>query len=150
MNELQRRIFSQGAQDLRAVQGDRRREPRTQIARPVYLRHIGPSDAPLEEVRTMTDFSRIGFYFITPRIESYHKGMQLYTIPALGCFNFEYISEVVRIEPLRYGEHGIAVELIRIGNPVLYTSPIAPPESRSSAWGKNNILPGYSDGSPRI
>lgn len=118
MNELQQRIFSGEAQDSLAVQGDRRRDPRTRIARPVYLRPVDPSETPFEEVRTMTDFSRGGFYFITARIESYRKGMQLYVIPAFGCFNFEYLSEVVRIEPLPFGEYGIAVRLIRIGNPV--------------------------------
>jgi hypothetical protein len=125
MNELQQRIFSQEAQDSLAGQADRRREPRTRSARPVYVRPADPSDAGFEEVRTMADFSRIGFYFITARIESYRKGMQLYVIPALGCFNFEYLGEVVRIEPLPFGEYGIAVQLIRIGNPVLNASTVA-------------------------
>jgi hypothetical protein len=73
----------------------------------------------------MTDFSRSGFYFITRRIESYRKGMMLYVIPTLGCLNFEYLGEVVRIEHLAYGEYGIAVHLIRIGSPVLNPSTVA-------------------------
>jgi len=125
MNELQQRIFSQEAQDSLADQADRRREPRTRNARPVYVRPADPSDAGFEEVRTMTDFSRIGFYFITARIESYRKGMQLYVTPAFGCFNFEYLGEVVRIDQLPFGEYGIGVQLIRIGNSVLNASTVA-------------------------
>jgi hypothetical protein len=125
MNEIQQRMFSQETQDSLAGQADRRREPRTRIARPVYLRPADTSDARFEEVRTMTDVSRIGFYFITTRIESYRKGMQLYVTPAFGCFNFEYLSEVVRIEQLPFGEYGIAVRLIRIGSTVLNAATVA-------------------------
>jgi len=73
----------------------------------------------------MTDFSRIGLYFITARIESYREGMQLYVIPAFGCFNFEYLAEVVRVKQLPFGEYGIAVRLIRIGNPIVDASTVA-------------------------
>src|ERR1700676_5155025 len=122
MNELQQRIFSKEAQDSLAGQPDRRREPRTRSARPVYVRPADPSDARFEEVRTMTDFSRTGFYFITNRCESYREGMQLYVIPAFGCFNFEYLGEVVRIEGLPSGESGIAIRLLRIGSPAVNAS----------------------------
>jgi hypothetical protein len=73
----------------------------------------------------MTDFSRTGFYFVTARTESYRKGMQLYVIPAFGCFNFEYLGEVVRIERLPFGEYGIAVQLIRMGNSILDPTTVA-------------------------
>ena len=73
----------------------------------------------------MTDFSRSGFYFITARIEPYRTGMQLYVIPAFGCFNFEYFGEVVRIDRLPLGEYGIAVRLLRLANPVLNAQTIA-------------------------
>jgi hypothetical protein len=66
----------------------------------------------------MRDFSRSGFYFITQK-GFYHKGMQLYVIPAFGCFNFEYVGEVVRIERLPFGDYGIAVRLLRMGNAVV-------------------------------
>jgi hypothetical protein len=125
MNELQQRIFSQEAQDSSLGLMERRREPRTRSTRPVYVRSADPSGVDFEEVRTMTDVSRTGFYFVTSRIESYRKGMMLYVIPAFGCFNFEYLGEVVRIEHLTHGEDGIAVRLIRIGNPVLNPSTIA-------------------------
>ena len=64
----------------------------------------------------MTDFSRSGFYFIT-QIRCYGEGMQLYVIPAFGCFNFEYLGEVVRIERLPFGQYGIAVRLLHLRNP---------------------------------
>jgi hypothetical protein len=63
----------------------------------------------------MRDFSRSGFYFVTQK-GFYREGMQLYVIPAFGCFNFEYIGEVVRIERLPFGDYGIAVRLLRMGN----------------------------------
>jgi hypothetical protein len=115
MNELEQRIFSQEAQDVQVAETDRRREPRTRIARPVYVQPGDPNAERFEEVRTMTDFSRNGLYFITQR-ESYREGMQLRVTPAFGCFNLEYVGEVVRIERLPFGEYGIAVRLLRIGN----------------------------------
>jgi hypothetical protein len=63
----------------------------------------------------MVNFSRTGFYFLTHRA-SYREGMQLHAIPAFGCFNFEYVAQVVRIEKLPFGEYGIAVRLLRLGN----------------------------------
>jgi len=124
MNELQQRVFSQEIQDSLVGQEDRRRVPRTQMARPVYVQPADPRDARFEEVQTMTDFSRIGFYFITNRSGFYREGMQLYVIPAFGCFNFEYLGEVVRIEGLPSGEDGIAVRLLRIGSPVVNASTV--------------------------
>jgi PilZ domain len=131
MNELQKRIFSQETQVASPSRADRRREPRTRCARPVYVRPADPSDTCFEEVRTMTDFSRIGFCFITPRIESYRKGMSLYVIPAFGCFNFEYLGEVVRIEELPSCEYGIAVRLLRIGSPAVNASTLTMSAFRS-------------------
>ena len=114
MNELQQRIFSQEIEDAPGARSDRRREPRTHMDRPVYVEPVGHSYAPFEEVRTMTNFSRNGFYFITQR-KDYCEGMQLYVIPAFGCFNFEYIGIVVRVEELPFGDYGIAVKLLHIG-----------------------------------
>ena len=115
MNELQQRIFAEETQEAPASETDRRREPRLQAARPVYVQPADPSDAHFEEVRTMVNFSRTGFYFLTHRA-SYREGMQLHAIPAFGCFNFEYVAQVVRIETLPFGEYGIAVRLLRLGN----------------------------------
>jgi hypothetical protein len=117
MNELQQRIFSQETEDGPAGEMERRREPRTQMARPVYVQPADPDGARFEEVRTMSDFSRSGLYFVTQR-ESYRPGMQLCVIPAFGCFNFEYVGKVVRVEQLPFGDYGIAVQLLCIGNSV--------------------------------
>jgi|SRR4029077_6193097 hypothetical protein len=141
MTELQLRCFSQESQDSRVDQSERRRVPRTRMARPVYLRPADPSTAHFEEVRTMTNFSRIGFYFITNRSESYREGMQLYVIPAFGCFNFEYIGEVVRIENLPSSEYGIAVRLLRMGSPAVNASTQTEPALQSFS----NIPDGGSD-----
>jgi hypothetical protein len=116
MNQLQQRMFSQEATEgAPAGRTERRREPRETDARPVYLQPAGADGKRFEEVRTMNNFSRSGFYFITHR-ESYHPGMELFVIPAFGCFNFEYEAEVVRVESLPFGEFGVAVRLKRIGS----------------------------------
>jgi len=115
MNQLQQRIFSpEATEDAPAGRTERRREPRETDARPVYLQPASAGGKRFEEVRTMNNFSRSGFYFITHR-DSYHKGMELFAIPAFGCFNFEYEAEVVRVEQLPFGEFGVAVRLKRIG-----------------------------------
>ena len=131
MNALQQRVFSQEIQDSLVGQAERRRVPRTRIARPVYVQPADPRDARFEEVRTMTDFSRIGFYFITNRSGSYREGMQLYVIPAFGCFNFEYLGEGVRIEELPSCEYGIAVRLLRTGSPAVNASTLTMSAFRS-------------------
>jgi hypothetical protein len=122
MNELQQRRFAQETQDSSESQAERRRVPRSRTPRPVYVQPAEATDAHFEEVRTMTNFSHIGLYFITNRSGSYRKGMQLYVIPAFGCFNFEYLGEVVRIEELPSCEYGIAVRLLRIGSPAVNAS----------------------------
>lgn len=141
MNELLLRCFSQESQDSLVEQADRRRVPRIRMARPVYVQPADPGTAHFEEVRTMTNFSRIGFYFITNRSESYREGMQLYVIPAFGCFNFEYIGEVVRIENLPSSEYGIAVRLLRMGSPAVNASTQTVPAFQSFS----NIPDGGSD-----
>jgi hypothetical protein len=96
-----------------ALQAERRREARVQMARPVYVQPADPRDQHFEEVLTMKDYSRGGFYFISER-EAYYQGMKLYVIPAFGCLNLEYIGEVLRVEPLPTGGQGVAVQLLRI------------------------------------
>jgi hypothetical protein len=102
--------------------------PRTRLPRPVYVQPADPKNVHFEEVRTMTDFSRNGFYFVTNRSDAYRQGMQLYVIPAFGCFNFEYIGEVVRIDERSDFEYGVAVRLLRIGSPAVTPSRQRQPE----------------------
>ena len=113
MNELQQRIFSLKEEEASPNRSDRRREPRVQVDRLVYVQRADSGDAYFEEVRSMRDLSRSGFYFITER-DSYQPGIQLHVIPAFGCFNLEYLGEVVRVEQLPLGEFGVAVRLLHI------------------------------------
>src|ERR1700731_4782613 len=94
---------------------DRRREPRVQVDRLVYVQPASSDIGHFEEVRSMRDLSRSGFYFTTER-DSYQTGVQLHVIPAFGSLNLEYLGEVVRVEKLPEGEFGVAVRLIRVQN----------------------------------
>ena len=113
MNELQQRIFSRNSEEARPDRLERRREPRIQVDRLVYVQLADSGDAYFEEVRTMRDLSRSGFYFTTDR-NSYQPGIQLHVVPAFGCLNLEYLGEVVRVERLPFGEFGVAVRLLHV------------------------------------
>jgi len=117
VNELEQRIFSRSESRDEEEQGsdrfERRREPRVQVDRLVYVQPADADRGHFEEVRSMRDLSRSGFYFTTER-NSYRIGIQLHVIPAFGCLNLEYLGEVVRVEELPLGEFGIAVRLIRV------------------------------------
>ncbi len=52
--------------DDQKMEKDRRREARTYVPRPVYVRLVEPDGKVFEEVRTMGDFSRDGLYFCDP------------------------------------------------------------------------------------
>jgi hypothetical protein len=95
------------------MEEDRRREPRTRSAHPVYVRSADPNGQQFEEVRTMRDFSREGLYFLTEQ-SCYITGMQLLVIPAIGTLNLEYVAEVVRVERSSTGEYGVALLLLRV------------------------------------
>ncbi len=120
MNELQQRIFSQKEEEAQPDRSDRRREPRVQVDRLVYVQLANSEGGHFEEVRCMRDLSRSGFYFITDR-DSYQPGIQLLAVPAFGCLNLEYLGEVVRVEQLRFGEFGVAVRLLRVESMVANT-----------------------------
>ena len=115
MNELQKRIFSLNEETEPTRSSDRRREPRVREERLVHVQPAEPGSKPFEEVRTMKDFSRNGVYFITDRA-SYRTGDHLHVVPAFGGLNLEYFGEVVRVEPLPFGEYGIAVRLLGVKN----------------------------------
>ena len=120
-------------------QTERRRAPRTRTSRPVYVQPADAGDPHFEEVRNMTDVSRIGFYFTTNCGGNYRQCMKLYVIPAFGYFNFEYLGEVVRIEKLTTGDYGIGVRLLRIGKPAVKTS-----TPKIPAFGSFSSIPGGS------
>jgi hypothetical protein len=112
LNELQQRIFCE-EDEAPPDRSDRRREPRVQVDRLVYVQPANSENGHFEEVRSMRDLSRSGFYFTTER-DSYQPGVQLHVVPAFGCLNLEYLGEVVRVEQLPFGEFGVAVRLIRV------------------------------------
>jgi hypothetical protein len=110
-------MFSLKEKEAPSDRSDRRREPRVQVDRLVYVQADDPEGGHFEEVRSMRDLSRSGFYFITERV-SYRPGIQLQVVPAFGCLNLEYVGEVVRVEKLPFGEFGVAVRLLRVDNMV--------------------------------
>jgi hypothetical protein len=113
VNELQQRIFSHKEAEAQPDRSDRRREPRVLVDRLVYVQLANSEGGHFEEVRSMRDLSRNGFYFVTERA-SYRPGIQLHVVPAFGCLNLEYLGEVVRVEQLPFGEFGVAVRLVRV------------------------------------
>jgi|ERR1700683_1649641 hypothetical protein len=119
MNQLQQRIFSGRSavtvehSPVQTGVAERRREKRARVSKPVYVKPIQAESSDFEEVRTMKDFSRSGLYFTTER-PSYSAGMQLYVVPAVGCLNFEYVGQVVRVDELPGGEYGVAVHVLRM------------------------------------
>jgi hypothetical protein len=115
VNELEQTIFSNDEEDVSPDKFERRREPRVQVDRLVYVQAADAERGHFEEVRNMRDLSRSGFYFMTER-DSYQAGVQLHVIPAFGSLNLEYLGEVVRVENLPGGEFGVAVRLIRVQN----------------------------------
>jgi hypothetical protein len=115
VNILEQRIFSSTDEEAPAERFERRREPRAQVDRLVYVQPADAERGHFEEVRNMRDLSRSGFYFTTER-DCYQVGNQLHVIPAFGCLNLEYLGEVVRVEKLPEGEFGVAVRLLRVQN----------------------------------
>lgn len=113
LNQLEQRIFALKEEEAATARSDRRREPRIQVDRLVYVQLADSGDNYFEEVRRMKDLSRNGFYFITDK-DSYRPGVRLHVVPAFGCLNLEYLGEVVRVEELPFGEFGVAVRLLRV------------------------------------
>jgi hypothetical protein len=114
LNVLEQRMFARNSEaDGPLDRFERRRDPRAQVDRLVYVQPADADHGHFEEVRNMRDLSRSGFYFTTER-DSYRPGVQLHVIPAFGCLNLEYLGEVVRVEKLLGNEFGVAVRLVRV------------------------------------
>jgi hypothetical protein len=95
---------------------ERRGAMRSELGSLVYLQSAASQGEQFEEIRTLSNHSPNGCYFVTERT-SYFPGMQLHVIPAVASRNLEFLAEVVRVEPLPAGEYGVAVKLLRIRNP---------------------------------
>jgi len=134
VNKLQGILLEEGP-EARVNGTERRRESRTRVARPVYIRPADPSESNFEEVQITTDFSKVGLHFVTAHKDCYREGMQLYMIPVLGWLNFECLGEVVRIEPRADEKCGIAVRLLRIGKPIVDDRTVG-----RSAFRASNVL----------
>ncbi len=149
LNQLEQRIFALKEVEASPARLDRRREPRVQVDRLVYVRPSGPDDDHFEEVRSMRDLSRSGFYFITERV-SYRPGIELHVVPAFGCLNLEYLGEVVRVEQLPGGEFGVAVRLLRVENMVanIHSTTLAAFEAFALADSSPVALPQCDSNSP--
>ncbi len=93
---------------------DRRNKRRVKIAQPVRVRPSEPGRTDFDEVSATLNVCRDGIYFPT-ELDSYYKGMRLFvTFPYSeepGAINLEYIGEIVRVDKLLHGQHGIAVHL---------------------------------------
>jgi hypothetical protein len=79
------------------------------------VRSTDPKADQFEDMSKTENASRDGIYFLTRR-DSYFPGMRLFvTLPyysATDPRNREYVYQVVRVEQLKDGQHGIAVQLL--------------------------------------
>ncbi len=100
-------------QDLH--QPNRRRNRRLKIGQPLKVRPSDPHAEVFEELGTTKNVSREGIYFLSQR-SSYKEGMRLFvTLPyhsPVDPSDHEYIGQVIRVELLSDGQHGIAVQLL--------------------------------------
>ena len=101
---------------MRAVVRDYiRQSRRVKMSQPVRLISSVPCGESFEEIEMTSNVSREGFYFHT-RHELYLKDMRLrVTLP----YHFppdrrdrQYLGQVVRVELLPDGQHGVAVRLL--------------------------------------
>ena len=93
-------------------EGERRRGRRLKLSRALLARPSDPQYT--EEVQTTLNSSRDGLYFTT-RAKHYHVGMRLSVTlgyaPTDPC-NSASLGEIVRIEKLKDGSFGIAVQIV--------------------------------------
>jgi hypothetical protein len=106
-----------------AVRPERRMERRHKGPRQVWVQGTDANGATVEEVRTMQDYSRGGFYFVSDQ-HGYFVGMRLHVIPSFGSLNLEFVAEVVRVEPKRKMAYGIGVKLLHARDPIAPHSPV--------------------------
>lgn len=98
---------------------ERRRSRRVKIVKPLRVRPSEPNDDHFEDTPISVNASRDGIYFTTRR-EGYYKGMRVFvTFPYASPndpANSEYVGEIIRIDKLSGGKHGIAVRLVMTMN----------------------------------
>lgn len=94
---------------------EKRHRPRAPLSRLVRMRPSLPIDNGFDEVIATKNTCRDGFYAVTA-IGFYKEHMRLLvTVPYSarpGAINRDYVAEVLRIDSLPGGRHGIAVRLV--------------------------------------
>jgi len=100
---------------LNPAQQYRRRSHRVKMGQPVKLASSDPSGELFEDIETTKNVSPEGLYFITSR-ECYHEGMRLFvTLPYHSVTdhrNRDYVGQVIRVELLKGGQRGVAIQLL--------------------------------------
>lgn len=108
---------------------ERRRKRRSRVSTPVRVRPSEPIPNGFDEVRVTINICRDGLYFDTDH-QGYRKGLRLFiTLPfeeGPNAMSLEYIGEVVRVDRLPDGRHGVAVHLKMTVNLHGGTSPVKP------------------------
>ncbi len=93
---------------------ERRRRHRVKLSLSARFRPFDPRSGRLEEVQTILNFTRNGFYFAT-WFEHYYPGMRLLvTFPycSVNPVRREYLGKIVRLERLPDGRLGVAVHFL--------------------------------------
>ena len=102
------------------------------MGQPVKLASSDPSGELFEDIETTKNVSPEGLYFTTSR-ECYHEGTRLFvTLPyhsATDHRNREYVGQVIRVELLKGGQHGVAIQLL---SSLATTAPTKSPGSKPS------------------
>jgi len=101
---------------------ERRDDPRQPGPRQVWIQGTDANGDNIEEVQSMRNFSRGGFYFVT-HLHCYRVGMHLNVIPSFGTLNMEYVAEVVRVEPKPRMAYGVGVKLLNVREPMARRDP---------------------------
>jgi len=96
---------------------ERREDRRHPGPRQVWIQGTDANGDNVEEVQTMRNYSRGGFYFVT-NLHCYRVGMHLTVVPAFGSLNMEYVAEVVRVEPKPRMAYGVGVKLLHVREPM--------------------------------
>ena len=125
MPELDVHIYAAPAQDTASesqhqtplIRPERRKERRQREPKQVWIQGTDASGANVEEVQTMKNHSRDGFYFVTS-LHCYRVGMQVNVIPSFGALNLEYVAEIVRVEPKPRMAYGVGVKLLHVREPM--------------------------------
>ena len=100
---------------------ERRQAQRQELSEPVL---ICPCDSECpEEVCTTLNVSRNGLYFATTT-GHYFPGMNVIVTPNFhpeDSIQREYMGDVVRIERLEEGKWGVAIRILMLYNPEVYS-----------------------------